>query len=132
MRTLYRRDDLTGSAARSAQVESLALPGESYKLAFTPGLLGQVFERPRPRQPDESLLPPAARAGGLGNQGGYVDLDGDGHWWDSVGPVVLRTPDDIAAAAELAEARRALLPAPPLPRSVRHGVHRHVRRPATR
>ena len=24
-------------------VESLALPGESYKLAFTPGLIAQIF-----------------------------------------------------------------------------------------
>ena len=29
------------------QLESLALPGESYKLAFTPGLLAQVYRRPR-------------------------------------------------------------------------------------
>ena len=37
VRTLYRRDDLTGPLALG-QVESLALPFESYKLAFTPEL----------------------------------------------------------------------------------------------
>ena len=44
MRTLYRSDDLT-ALLPLGDIESLALPGESYKLAFTPGLLAQVFER---------------------------------------------------------------------------------------
>ena len=59
VRTLYRRDDLTRAACRSATVESLALPGESYKLAFTPGLLAQVYRRPR-RQPTRLLPNPTA------------------------------------------------------------------------
>ena len=36
VRTLYRKDDLTALLPLGA-LESLALPGESYKLAFTPG-----------------------------------------------------------------------------------------------
>ena len=51
VRTLYRPDDL-GVAEDDpltllplGTVESLALPGEAYNLAFTPGLLAQVFQR---------------------------------------------------------------------------------------
>lgn len=114
LRTLYRPDDC-GAGKGDADallalkaLEPLALPGESYKLAFTPGLLDQVYKRPRPAQPDESLLPPAAQAtilgGKAGNQGGYVDLDGDGHWWVPSGRS-FHHPDDAAAPVELAEAR---------------------------
>ncbi|WP_218032361.1 SpvB/TcaC N-terminal domain-containing protein [Paenibacillus glycanilyticus] len=114
LRTLYRPDDCgtskgdTGALLTLKALEPLALPGESYKLAFTPGLIDQVFKRPRQAQPDESLLPPAARAtilgGKAGNQGGYVDLDGDGHWWIPSGRSFCH-PDDVAAPVELAEAR---------------------------
>ena len=47
LRTLYRRDDLTGLLPLD-DLQPLALSSESYKLAFTPGLLTQVFQRPRP------------------------------------------------------------------------------------
>ncbi|NTU77942.1 MAG: toxin, partial [Chloroflexales bacterium] len=77
VRTLYRRDDLSALLAVGT-LQPRALPGETYKLAFTPGLLGQIYMRSA-----EALLPdPAlALAGGGADQGGYVDLDGDGHWW---------------------------------------------------
>jgi hypothetical protein len=42
VRTLYRRNDLTGSLPLG-QLQSRALPYESYRLAFTAGLLEQVF-----------------------------------------------------------------------------------------
>ena len=42
VRTLYRRDDLTGPLPLG-EVESLALPFESYKLAFTPDSGAAVF-----------------------------------------------------------------------------------------
>ncbi|HEV8260888.1 MAG TPA: SpvB/TcaC N-terminal domain-containing protein, partial [Burkholderiales bacterium] len=41
MRTLYRRDDV-GGLLPLGDMQPLALPGETYKLAFTPGLLAQV------------------------------------------------------------------------------------------
>ena len=69
IRTFYRPDDL-GAAQNNplallplGTVESSALPGESYQLAFTPGLLAQVFRRPldviQPAgaPPPENLLP---------------------------------------------------------------------------
>ncbi len=101
VRTLYRKNDLSGLLPL-AQLESLALPGESYKLAFTPGLLPQVFQRN-----GQALLPnPAAVLGGQGaDQGGYVDLDGDGCWWVPTGRVYLSPNPGDTAAQEWVEAR---------------------------
>ncbi len=83
-RVYYRPDDM-GAAAGNArallplgQLDSLALPGCSYKLAFTPGLITQVYERN-----GSALLPtPASVLESTAEDGGaYVDLDGDGQWW---------------------------------------------------
>jgi RHS repeat-associated protein len=105
-RTLYRRDDLTSLLPLGEQ-HPLGLPGESYRLAFTPGLLAQIFERPHKGQPDEPLLPsPATVLGGtLGDQGGYVDLDADGHWWVPSGRAFFSTGSSDSAATELLRAR---------------------------
>jgi len=82
MRAYYRPDDMGASAGDPktllplGTLESLALPGESYKLAFTPGLLSQVYQRAS----TALLTAPASVLGGTGpDGGGYVDLDG--HWW---------------------------------------------------
>ncbi len=101
VRTLYRKNDLTGFSP-FGKVESLALPGESYKLAFTPGLLAQVF-----RRNGQALLPnPADVLGGQGaDRGGYVDLDGNGHWWIPSGRVFYSPPPNDPPASELAFAR---------------------------
>lgn len=102
MRTLYRKDDLTGLLPFE-QLESLALPGEAYKLAFTPGLLDQVYLRPHPVQAAESLLPDPA--GVLGSQagdgGGYVDLDGDKNWWIPSGRIFYSPTEGDSPAKEL-------------------------------
>lgn len=92
VQTRYRRDDLTGLLPLGA-VESRALPGESIKLAFTQGLLAQVFERG-----SEQLLPDAAYV--LGHEGGYV-ADGAGSWWIPSGQTFF-SPEDGAPAHELA------------------------------
>lgn len=109
-RTLYRPDDC--GVARNdplallppERFEPLALPGESYKLAFTPGLLAQVYQvyqrNGQPLLPD----PGAVLRGTAGDQGGYVDLDGNGHWWIPSGRSFYH-PDEVTAAVELAEAR---------------------------
>jgi len=67
VRTRYRKNDLT-DLLPSGTVESLALPGESYKLAFTPGLLTQVYGI---RVADAMLA----------TDGGYVHSEGDANWW---------------------------------------------------
>jgi hypothetical protein len=95
-RTLFRRDDLTGSLALGA-LESLALPHEVYQLAFTPGLLAQEFQR----NAQPLMADPAAVLGGAGtDRGGYVSsqslkasgafpaTDSDDHWWRPSGRVL--------------------------------------------
>jgi hypothetical protein len=80
VRTLYRKNDLTGLSSLG-EVESLAISGESYKLAFTSSLLDKVYKRKHNGLPDEDLLPDrgAVLEGKGGDQGGYVKLDGK--WW---------------------------------------------------
>lgn len=100
LRTLYRKDDLT-ALLPLGELKPLALPGESYKLAFTPGLLTQVFQRDnQPLLPDSEIV-----LGGQGSsQGGYVDLDGDGHWWIPAGRVFFSSDSTHASAQERAYA----------------------------
>ena len=103
VRTLYRCNDLTDLLPTGA-LESLAVTGETYKLAFTPGLLAQVFQRG-----GETLLPAGSAAvlgGGGGEGGGYADLDGDGSWWVPSGRIFLSGGAADSAADELACARR--------------------------
>ena len=114
VRTLYRKDDLT-ALRPLGEVEPLALPGESYKLVFTPGLLGQVFQ-----QGGQPLLPnPADVLGGqTADRGGYVvsqdvkaagafpDTDPDDHWWLPAGRVFLSPDSDDTPVQELAFARQ--------------------------
>lgn len=114
-RTLYRRDDLAGLLPLG-ELQPMALPGESYKLAFTPGLVVQVFKRPRPGQADEPLLPNAAAVLG-GSSGGYLQSqslkadgrfpasDGDGQWWIASGRSFYSALATDTAAGELATAR---------------------------
>lgn len=113
LRTLYRKNDLTRFLALG-DLESLALPGQTYKLAFTPGLLDTVFRRQNQDGSLEDLLPVGDRAcvlgGEQGDQGGYVDLDGDGCWWIPSGRLYYDKNANIydlasTAAQELTAAR---------------------------
>ena len=125
VRTRYRPDDLGASVPDPlallplGTLQSMALPGETYRLAFTPGLLTQVFQRPldqiRPpgAPPPETLLPDPAvvlpadpATGAVADRGGYVDLDGDGHWWLPSGRVFYSPGTGDSAADELAHARQ--------------------------
>jgi RHS repeat-associated protein len=121
MRTLYRPNDMGGIAGDAnallplGQLQSLALPGESYKLAFTPGLLKQLYTRD-----GLSLLPanPGDVLFGSGpDRGGYVDSralklsglfptgDVDGWWWTPSGRVFLSPGVTDTPAQELSHAR---------------------------
>lgn len=106
LRTLYRRDDLTGLLPLG-DLQPLALPGESYKLAFTPGLLAQVFQRDgQALLPDLSQVLPIDTINSLAaDRGGYVDLDDDHHWWLPSGRTFLSPNYGDDAAHELGYAR---------------------------
>ena len=69
VRTLYLKDDLSAPLPLG-ELESLALPFESYKQAFTPGLLMGTFG---------AKLNPAAITAILRDEGKYRELDGA--WW---------------------------------------------------
>ena len=116
VRTLYRPDDM-GEAQNSplallplGTVKPLVLPGESYKLALTPGLLSKVF-----RRDDQPLLPDLSAV--LGQEGRYVrskeqkalglfpEGDPDDIWWIPAGRVYYYTDPNADSTRELAEAR---------------------------
>jgi RHS repeat-associated protein len=78
VRSLFWRDDLTG-ALPSGEIESLGLPFESYKQAFTPGLIAQVFGN----RVDEMLLSDEAK---------YARLEGV--WWTPSGQTLFETQDE--------------------------------------
>jgi RHS repeat-associated protein len=92
VRTLYRKDDLTGFLPLG-QLDSLALPYESYKLALTPGLVTQVF--------DGKVSDPT-----ITNEGRYVHSEGDSNWWIPSGQVFYSTNKNDTPSQELAFAQQ--------------------------
>lgn len=81
VRTIYRKNDLTGFLLLD-QIDSLALPGETYRLAFTLGLLEEVYQRKHDGNSENLIPDPSAVLESKGKDGcGYVDLDKNGHWW---------------------------------------------------
>ena len=121
VRTLYRPDDLgttlndPSALLPLGEVGTRALSGESYRLAFTPGLLAQVFQRNgQPLSPD-----PASVLGGPGGDRGayrssqqlkaaglFPDTDPDDHWWIPSGRVHLSPDAADTAPDELAYAQQ--------------------------
>ncbi|PWB49646.1 MAG: toxin [Candidatus Methanoperedenaceae archaeon] len=94
VRTKYRSNRLDGLLPWG-EIESLALPGETYKLAFTPGLLTKVFGT---RINDNMFA-----------EGGYEHINGDVNRWIPSGRVFYDINADendpaATAAAELTEA----------------------------
>src|SRR5262249_6220252 len=85
------------------KLEPLALPGEGYRLAFSPGLIAQVYQRvgaallPNPGNVLTSTQP---------DGGGYM-VDKDGHYWIPSGRIFfLDTPPAPGSSpTELKEAR---------------------------
>jgi RHS repeat-associated protein len=96
VRTLYRRNNLSGPLPLG-QLDSLAIPFESYKLAFTPSLLAGVYGT---KVTDFMLA----------DEGRYVHSEGDNQWWILSGKAFFGVNVDImnpanTAALELVEAR---------------------------
>jgi RHS repeat-associated protein len=91
-RTLYRKDDLTGFLPLG-QLDSLALPYESYKLALTPGLVTQVFDD---KVTDATIT----------NEAKYVHSEGDDNWWIPSGQVFYSPDKNDSPAQELTFAQQ--------------------------
>jgi len=89
-RTLYRGDDITDLLALGS-ADFHALPGESYRLALTPGLITRIFGT---RVSDPILT-----------EGGYLRLLAQADWWKPSGRVFYSSGDADTPAQELAEAR---------------------------
>jgi RHS repeat-associated protein len=106
-RTYYRPDDMGAAAGDPqallplGQLQSLALPGVSYRLAFTLGLIALVYQRG-----GAALLPVPANVLGsaLRDGGGYKDVDADGHFWVPSGRIFY-IPTPPASPQELNQAR---------------------------
>lgn len=93
LRTIYRKDDLSCPLPYK-QLEPLALPYESYKLAFTTGLAKKLFV-------DSGKLAQTELDGVLANEGKYSHADNQPGWWISSSKVFYDEND----ATELATAR---------------------------
>lgn len=98
-RTYYRADRLDRILPLGV-AEPLALPGRTYKLAFTPGLIAQVYRR---EEPQEELIHDVRHV--LDHQGKYVELTGDGRWWIPTGKIFYSL-HECDARVELEHARR--------------------------
>jgi RHS repeat-associated protein len=99
-RSLYRANHLR-RLLPLGQLESLALPGRSFNLALTRGLVRETYRRGDP--PQNLVLD---RDAVLRDEGGYVDLGRDGNWWAPSGCVFYSPADGGDAADELAHALR--------------------------
>jgi len=89
--TLYRSDDLTELLSPGV-LEPLALPGDSYRAALTPGLVSNIF----------GTLASAATL----TEGGYVQFPGQSEWWTPKGRVYYSAGDADTPAQELAAAQQ--------------------------
>src|SRR5205085_1803924 len=83
-RTYYRANDLSGPLPLG-EFQSLALPFQTCRLAFTPGLLTAVHAD----KLEESMLTIDGR---------YIHTEGDAQWWIPSGRYIF-TPDPAANAA---------------------------------
>jgi Salmonella virulence plasmid 65kDa B protein/Insecticide toxin TcdB middle/C-terminal region/Insecticide toxin TcdB middle/N-terminal region len=93
-RSFYRKNHLDGLLPLG-RVGSMALPGESYRLALTPGLLN-VFQTKATPDEMQSILGHAE----------YSDLDGDGPFWVPSGQVFY-SPDVTGGVMEALTYARA-------------------------
>jgi RHS repeat-associated protein len=92
VRTYYRRNNLAGSLPLG-ELQSLALPFESYKLAFTLGLVVEVYGG----RASEAMLE---------GEGRYVHTEGDANWWIPSGRIFYSPNVADTPPQELAYARQ--------------------------
>ncbi len=94
-RTLFR-DNRLRRLLPLGVMQSLALPGEGYRLALPDGLVSEVFCRGEQRK---NLLP--RRSEMLGEEASYADLDGNGNWWAPSGRVFYSAEEKSGVTDEL-------------------------------
>ena len=105
VRTLYRPNDCgvsknDGMALLSpGTLESMALAGESYKLAFTPELAKQIYV-------DSGKISPANLDTVFADAGKFVHSQGDANWWIPSGRIYYSSDKNHTAAKELAFAKK--------------------------
>ncbi len=92
LRTLYRRNNLSG-ALPLGQLQSLAVPFESYRLALTAGIVAEVFAG----RVTDSMLE---------TEGRYLHSEGDADWWVRSGRTFYSADATHSPAQELAYARQ--------------------------
>jgi RHS repeat-associated protein len=92
VRTYYRRNNLAGPLPLG-ELQSLALPFESYTLALTPGLVAEVYGG---RVSDAMLA----------DEGRYVHTEGDANWWIPSGRLFYSPDPADTPPQELAYARQ--------------------------
>ncbi|KAL9043692.1 MAG: hypothetical protein Q9214_003128, partial [Letrouitia sp. 1 TL-2023] len=80
VKTLFRSDDLSRLLPLGHR-EAMSFNGQSYNLAFTPGVINSIFCRTRVNGAVDTLLLPSSEDILDGQGAGYVDLDGDKNWW---------------------------------------------------
>lgn len=95
--TMYRSDDLT-RLLPPGELESLALPGESYQLTLDPVMLGLLTDKISVANSTALLLDTAS---------GYRDLEGNGNLWIPSGRVFFSPNETDSSPVELALARQS-------------------------
>jgi RHS repeat-associated protein len=88
-RTIFYNNDLTGPLDLH-KLEKLALPFQSYQLAYTPGLLENIFG---PVNVTGSKIDDA-----LMLEGGFVHSEGDNNWWIRSGTIQFLDGDTASDA----------------------------------
>lgn len=107
-RTLYRADNLSATLKLGA-MESMALPYQTFKLAFTPGLLSDIYQGSVPNQTSASLAPILASGGyvlgdDLQSSGLFPASDPEGYWWIPSGRIFYSPGPSDNPGQELANA----------------------------
>ncbi|MBL0716212.1 MAG: hypothetical protein JJV98_21205, partial [Desulfosarcina sp.] len=101
VRTLYRKNNLSALLPPGV-VESLAFPGKSYQLAFTPGLAKQIYV-------GSGKLTAAEMNNVFADDGKYVHSEDDTNWWIPSGQVFCSPNKNDTPAQELAYAHQHFL-----------------------
>lgn len=100
-RAYFRNDDLAELLPLGI-MEPMAIEGQTYTMAFTPGLLS-IYQRKSEDGSNERLIVDASET--LGADGGYVDLDDDGCWWTKSARSFF-SPEEATPQLELLESRK--------------------------